>query len=306
MRLRLVAPAKVNWTLEVLGKRPDDYHEVRTVLQTVALADSVVLAPADRLSLRLWGEAGPLAREPAEANLAWRAAHALQERADVGWGATIELEKRIPVAAGLGGGSSDAAAVLRGLNRLWGLGLSTNDLREVAAGLGSDVPFFLTGGTALARGRGELVTFLPDAPPQRLLLAWPAERLAGKTARLSSPKTMAMYAALRPEHQSDGRATARLAERLSAGQSVRDRDIVNIFEAVLAEVMPAAARALEMARGSGLPPPHLVGSGPALLFLLGPAQPAEPLLASLRALGLAAVETGTLAAAEATAWTEVA
>ena len=138
--LRLRAPAKLNWTLEVLGDRPDGYHEVRTVLQTVALSDWVTLTPAAGLSLRLQGEAGPLTGEPLDANLAYRAAVLLREEAGSRDGARIELEKGVPVAAGLGGGSSDAAAVLRGLRRLWDLSLSDAELATLGARLGADAP----------------------------------------------------------------------------------------------------------------------------------------------------------------------
>ncbi len=290
---RLRADAKINWTLEVLGKRADGYHEVRTILQTVALSDLVTLAPADELSLALSGEVGSLAGEPAEANLAYRAAAALRERAGVSAGAEIRLSKRIPVAAGLGGGSSDAAATLRGLRDLWGLSISDEALASIAAGLGSDVPFFLRGGSALASGRGDVLAPLPDGPPQRLVLAWP-ERAgpADKTAR--------MYAALRPEHYSDGSRTERLADRLRADEPVRDEDVYNVFEQVLPKVDPNTAETFQRAADLGLGQPHLAGSGPAFFFLLASEQPAEPLLRLLQGddrLGLRATEIATLPAA---------
>ena len=286
MKVHLSAPAKINWTLEVLGKHADGYHEIRTILQTVALSDRVTLAPADGISLALSGEASSLAGEPAEANLAYRAATALREQR----GASIALEKRIPVAAGLGGGSSDAAAVLRGLRDLWGLSISDEDLAAIATELGSDVPFFLRGGSAFASGRGDVLAPLPDGPPQRLVLAWP-ERAgpADKTAR--------MYAALRPEHYSDGSRTERLAARLRAGESVRDEDVYNVFEEVLAEVDPQAAEAFQQAADLAIGQPHLAGSGPALFFLLASERLAEPLLQASDRLDLQATETATLPAA---------
>ena len=127
--LRLIAPGKINWSLEVLRFRPDRYHELRSVMQTIDLHDVVTLtlAETDAITLEITGEPGMLADHPAEMNLAYRAAVALRDRAGVrGRGVHIVLGKHVPVAAGLGGGSSDAAAVLRGLNVLWDAGYATN------------------------------------------------------------------------------------------------------------------------------------------------------------------------------------
>lgn len=295
--LRLLAPAKVNLSLEVLGKRDDGYHEVRTVLQTIALADCLTLTPAEGVTLSLGGEAGRLASEPPAENLAYRAAVLLRERSGYGGGVHIELEKHVPVAAGLGGGSSDAAAALRGLRELWELSISDEELASLAAELGSDVPFFLRGGTALASSRGETLEPLPDVPTQHVVIAWPQPRpQANKTAR--------MYAALRPEHYSDGSRTERLAERLQAGEPVRDEDVYNVFEAALPEVDPEAAEAFDRAAALGFGTPHLCGSGPAFFFLLTAGQPAEPQIAALERLGLHATETAALPAAEAVACEE--
>src|SRR2546423_2242937 len=158
-RLVLNAAAKVNLILEVLGKRDDGYHGLVTVMQAVALCDRITLEDADVLELA----SSP--GVPADGrNLALRAATALREAAGVTRGARITLDKRIPVAAGLGGGSSDAAAVLLGLNRLWNLRWPLARLAEVAVTLGMDVPFFLRGGVALGTGRGERVAPLAGMP----------------------------------------------------------------------------------------------------------------------------------------------
>ena len=295
MRSRVVseAPAKVNWTLEVLGKREGGYHEVRTILQTIQLGDYVELRAASDLSLSVRGATRAFrraSREAPETNLAYRAAALLRERAGVSAGAEIRLSKRIPVSAGLGGGSSDAAAVLRGLRMLWDLSMSDEELAFMAAELGSDVPFFLRGGTALASGRGDELEPLPDLPPQIIFLVFP-DRLAAPN------KTARMYAALRPEHYTDGSRTKRLADRLRAGAPVRDEDVYNVFEQVLPEVDPEAAETFRRAADLGLGQPHLAGSGPVFFFLLAPEQPAEPLLLALEQLGLRATETATLPAA---------
>src|SRR5215468_2228913 len=164
-RLVLNAAAKINLTLEVLGRRTDGYHEIVTVMQTVDLSDRLVVEDADVLELRTTASDVPTDGT----NLALRAAAALRDGAEVSRGARITLEKRIPVAAGLGGGSADAAAVLVGLNRLWGLRWSSARLAEVAVTLGMDVPFFLYGGVALGTGRGERLRRVGAAPAAQLL-----------------------------------------------------------------------------------------------------------------------------------------
>ncbi|MGA2286593.1 MAG: 4-(cytidine 5'-diphospho)-2-C-methyl-D-erythritol kinase [Dehalococcoidia bacterium] len=293
MKLRLIAAAKINWTLEALGRRDDGYHEIRTIIQTVALHDTVVLSPAETLELRLAG-AVPSESWLAKDDLAYRAAEALREQAgDPSLGALVELEKAVPAAAGLGGGSSDAAAVLRGLNRLWRLDFGATHLARIAASLGSDVPFFLAGGTAMAGGRGDEVAALPDVPSTPLLIAVPRDRLPQKTAL--------MYRRLRAEHYTSGERADRLVEKLQSGGSVSDDDVFNVFDAVLFESMPlAAVLAEECAEGGACP--HLAGSGPALFFL---SPPREDLRGRLLRAGVELFETMTLSAAESTAWEEL-
>jgi 4-diphosphocytidyl-2-C-methyl-D-erythritol kinase len=290
----------------VLSRRPDGYHELRTTFQTIALSDWLTLTPADGPSLVLRGAPGSLAAAPPEANLAYRAAARLrrapgpspQEDEGRAPGARIELEKNVPVAAGLGGGSSDAAAVLRGLRVLWRLPMSDGDLASIARELGADVPFFLRGGAAVGSSRGDILAPLPDGPPQRLVLAWPeGDRQEGKTA--------AMFEALHSERYSDGSRTEQLAGRLREGQAINDSDLFNVFEEALPQVDASAARAFDDAAALGFGRPHLAGSGPAFFLLLAREQPAEPLLGALLRIGLRAVETHTLPATEAVACQEV-
>ena len=163
-------PAKVNLTLRVVGRRPDGYHELRTVFQVVDLWDTLEAEAASDLHLRC--DAPGVATDGT--NLVLRAALALREaagRPDLG--ASLVLRKRIPVGGGMGGGSSDAAGALLLLSRLWDLGLPGRRMRALAADLGSDVPFFLQGGTALGRGRGEDLVPLPFAGPRPILLGIP-------------------------------------------------------------------------------------------------------------------------------------
>lgn len=152
--IALKAPAKINLTLRVLGRRPDGYHDIDSVMQMVGLYDDVAVAPGRR-SLDVFVEGADLPGGPG--NLVYDAATALAKAAGVSTGASIRLTKRIPIGAGLGGGSSDAAAALMALSRLWGLRWTRTRLAELGAGLGSDVPFFFFGPTARVTGRGELV-----------------------------------------------------------------------------------------------------------------------------------------------------
>lgn len=145
-------PAKINWFLRLKGKRPDGYHDISSLLQCIALFDTLTFEEAQTLSVMT---EAPIAGDE---NLVMRAALAIREASKTSRGARISLVKNIPIAAGLGGGSSDAAATLRGLNSLWDAGLSDRELHAAALGLGSDVPFFLSGPAALVRGRGELIS----------------------------------------------------------------------------------------------------------------------------------------------------
>lgn len=170
MKLTETGYAKINLGLDVLGLRPDRYHEVAMVMQTISLADTITITESPELVVttdRTGLEGGP-------SNLAYKAAVLMGEFAHREPRVHIHIEKKIFLAAGLAGGSTDAAAVLRGLNRYWELHLSVEKLERLGAKLGSDVPFCVAGGTALATGRGEILTPLPDLPPLQLVLAKPA------------------------------------------------------------------------------------------------------------------------------------
>lgn len=165
------APAKVNYRLDVVGKRPNGYHDLRMIMQRVNLCDEVTISLVTQPGIRVsCGRAGV---PEGEGNIAWKAARALLELAGSDQGIDIGITKNIPVAAGLGGGSSDCAAVLSGLNELLGLGLSCERLMEIGVTLGADVPFFVFGQTALAEGIGELLTPLAKVPDVWVVLVNP-------------------------------------------------------------------------------------------------------------------------------------
>jgi 4-diphosphocytidyl-2-C-methyl-D-erythritol kinase len=184
--LTVEAFAKVNRSLRVLGKRPDGYHELDTIFQTVDLTEEIDFLEGEEgtgeVSLTVEG-----ADLPADSsNLVLRAAKALRERFSVRRGARIHLSKKIPIGGGLGGGSSNAASTLRGLCALWNLRPAESDLHALAVSLGSDVPFFLLGGRARGTGRGEILHPLPDGPEEWLVLVFPPFSLS----------TAAVYGAL--------------------------------------------------------------------------------------------------------------
>jgi 4-diphosphocytidyl-2-C-methyl-D-erythritol kinase len=172
------APAKINLLLDVLRKRDDGFHEVEMIMTMVDLADRLEMEELPRDQIVLTSQVGFIPLD--EKNLAFQAAKLIKERYGVKRGVYIHLDKQIPVAAGLAGGSSDAAATLRGLNRLWNLELSTDELEDMGAELGSDVPFCVRGGTAIARGRGEKLENIAPPPQCWVILAKPPINVYGK------------------------------------------------------------------------------------------------------------------------------
>lgn len=169
--LTLKAPAKVNYLLDVIRRRPDGYHDLRMVMQRVNLCDEITIALTDTPDITV--TCGKSGVPDGPGNIAWKAARILLDLAGTGQGAEISIAKNIPVAAGLGGGSSDAAAVLMGMNELLGLRLSDQRLMEIGVKLGADVPFFIFKKTALAEGIGEELTAMPDMPMAWVLLVNP-------------------------------------------------------------------------------------------------------------------------------------
>ncbi len=185
-RYTLQAHAKINLYLKVVGRRPDGYHEIDSVAQTISLHDTLDLETAEGIYL----EVEPKELPADQSNLVWKAAAALLGVQDAP-GARILLRKRVPVGAGLGGGSSDAAATLVGLDHLWNLQLGEDRLRVLAGVLGSDVPLFLIGGTVHVRGRGTEVSPLPDLPPRPLVLVHPGVSISTRDvyAQVQEPLT---------------------------------------------------------------------------------------------------------------------
>lgn len=170
-RIKLQAPAKINYLLDVIRKRPDNYHDLRMVMQRIALSDEIEISLSDTPGIRVYCDRGDVPDGPA--NIAWRAADALLALTHSNTGIDIFIVKKIPMAAGLGGGSSDAATVLMGLNDLLNLKLTDEKLMSVGVKLGADVPFFIFKKTALAEGIGDRLSVVEGLPPAWLVLVNP-------------------------------------------------------------------------------------------------------------------------------------
>ena len=262
--LEVLAHAKVNLTLDVVRRRPDGYHEVDMILQSVGLADEVTLEalPGQRGVSRLAGRqpeaegGGPADDIPADSrNLAYRAAEMLLREFSVPDGVSVRLVKHIPAAAGLAGGSADAAAVLAGVSRLFSLNLSEERLAAYGVRLGADVPFCLTGGTKRARGIGEILEVLPAPPPCAVLLAKPAEGVS----------TAAVYGALAVEtrgpypHVKTEEACAALA---AGDLAALCGACGNLLQEVTAPMLPAVGQLIGIMKEHGAMAALMSGSGP--------------------------------------------
>ena len=284
--LTVLAPAKLNLTLEVLAKRRDGFHEIRSVIQTINLCDSLHFQLSQNIEFK-----SSMPDLIPEDSLVSKATSLLRQATGCSNGATIEVSKRIPLVSGLGGDSSDAAAILRGLNKLWGLGLSPPELLELASQLGSDVAFFVYGGTAVVKGRGEVVTPLPPLPHMWVVvMVPPVPRMPGKTERL--------YASLKARHYTDGQITDRLVAWLTGGGEVTPSSLSNVFDDVALDSFTGLGEYWQQFLEAGAQEVHLAGSGPSLFALIKDKAQAEKLYLNLQQQGLESYLTDTLTTVE--------
>ena len=275
------APAKINLTLEVLGKRNDGYHEIRSVIQTLSFCDSLQITPGKEVEFK-----GNIPDWSSERSLVIKAVESLKKATGSVMGAKIKIKKRIPLISGLGGDSSDAAAILRGLNQFWELNVPPNKLRDMAQNLGSDVSFFLTGGTALMEGRGEIITSLPPIPHHWIILIIPdVSRIPGKTKRL--------YSMLQPVHFTDGKITDKLAADLKLKGEFNTSLLFNTFENVVFARGEELTNYRDHLLKIGAPNIHLAGSGPTLFTILDGKTQAEGLVKRLKDMQIEAYLTET-------------
>ena len=257
------AYAKLNLTLEVIQKRADGYHDLATILQTVDLHDTLEISPSSGIEFEC-SDASISDND----NLVVRSVEALRKVTDTDRGARINLRKRIPVAAGLGGGSADAAATLRGLNRLWELGMSENELVEIAAEIGSDVPFLVCGGTALASGRGEKLERLPAPEHGWFVIVTPRD-VGDDDSGMN--KTARMFGTLTTAGHTTGSLTRKLAARMVEKGDCHPAFMFNVFQQVAPHAFPGWQRVHDGFAGLGASDIVLTGAGPSM-FAVAPSK----------------------------------
>ncbi len=270
------APAKINLTLEVLKKRPDGFHEIRSVVQTITFNDKVKIGAAARVEIKC-----NLPEWSASKSLVAKAVTLLQNAGGNRQGALIEIEKRIPLSSGLGGDSSDAAAVLRGLNLLWNLKLSLRDLIAYASQLGSDVPLFLYGGTVLIEGKGEQIRPLRPMPHMTVILLIPP-------ILKTENKTQQMYAQLTVRNYTPGSITANFINMLDGKADKPGIGLYNVFEEPALRFFPGLKELKQKFVEAGADGVHVAGSGPTLFSLTRDDVKAENVQEKLLKMGLQA------------------
>jgi 4-diphosphocytidyl-2-C-methyl-D-erythritol kinase len=276
-RFTLPSFAKINLTLRVLGRRANDgYHELETIFQSISLCDELTFSPRDDARLELLCDAPGIPAD--ETNLVYRAGVALRARYGVSRGARVELGKKIPAGGGLGGGSSNAAVALVGLARLWEIETERQTLAGIGAGLGADVPFFLTGGTALGTGRGTDIHPLTDLPQKYLLLITPGVHVSTAEA-YKSLNAPALTKPLSPANLTVSRVQAGISGSLHAV-------LENDFERVVYRLYPEIERARTSLIAAGASKALLSGSGASVFALFDSPDERE------RARGRLQVETG--------------
>lgn len=263
------ARGKINFTLDVLGKRPDGFHEVSMVMQSISLHDILSFQPSDNLEL-IWDPRG--SRPPMlaldESNDILRAARLLKEISGSRRGAAIWLDKQLPIASGLGGGSADGAATLVGLNKMWQLNYTNQQLMEIAAQLGSDMPFCINGGTAVASGRGEIVQQLPFVGLWHLAMFKPPQGISTKlvytslqTSKVASP------------------VTELLVRSIKAGDHNKIPEFMsNNLESVTFSMMPELQQLKENLIFAGAEKAMMSGSGPTVFAITRDAEIAQQLV----------------------------
>lgn len=261
--MRLIANAKVNWALSVLGKREDGYHELDMVMQSVTLCDTLSIQPADSLLLRVRGAPVPAS----EKNLVLRAAKALQTFCGVSYGAEFLLKKRIPIGGGLGGGSADAAATLLGLNMLWDLRLNEKELMQLALSCGADVPFCLHGGAARVGGIGEKLQPFSSAHTHPLVIVQPCRGL-------STPSVFSAFDAL--QHPPSNPDCGQVVRALAHGDAkALATSMGNVLEAAAVPARPEISACAQALEHFGALSAQMTGSGSAVIALFADAAAAE-------------------------------
>ena len=253
--MKIKAPAKVNLSLEILGKRVDGFHDISSIIQTISLFDKLQIEIDDELTL----ESPGFDLDPNE-NIVFLAAKNMREKYAVNFGARMVLQKEIPVSAGLGGGSSDAAAAIKILNKIWSLNLPLQELIAFASTIGSDIPFFLEGRTSFVQVRGELIRELPDCEVGWIVIIVPNIKLKNKT------KTM--YSYLIEDSHTSGGLSRKLEARIRNGGDCPPQLMFNGFLDVAKTTIPGIKEVVRIFNKVGVQEIHLGGSGPSLLTIV--------------------------------------
>lgn len=272
--LTLSANAKINLTLDILGTRKDGYHEVAMIMQEISLHDTLSMGKINQgisLTIAIEGQQGTLPAD--ESNLCWKAAALVQKEYNLQEGVEIHLIKRIPMAAGLAGGSADAAAVLKGMNHLFRLGMTEARLCELGARLGSDIPFCIMGGTMLATGRGEVLTRLPSFPRLSVVLAKPP---VGVSTAWAYKTYDAGYDGPHPDNEA-------MLEAIHGGDAHKAAGLLcNVLEGVTETEHPVIADYKRLMMEHGAMASMMSGSGPTVFGLVREKQQAWHLADTLK------------------------
>ena len=268
--VRQKAYAKINLGLDVLRRRPDGYHEVKMIMQTVDICDDLTFEKREEPGIGLRIEGADLPAD--ENNLVYRAAALLMEKRQLREGAVITLKKRIPIAAGMAGGSADAAAAMRGLNTLFEMGYTVEELKELGVTLGADIPYCIEGGTMLSEGIGEILTPLSDPPACHLVIAKPAIDVS----------TAFVYGHLQADRLSFHPDIDGMAAALAAGdlKGITDR-MGNVLETVTVKAYPVIDRLKQLMCGLGAENALMSGSGPTVFGICKERETAEKIAAAI-------------------------
>lgn len=269
--IRQKAYAKINLGLDVLRRRPDGYHEVKMIMQTVDICDDLTFEKREGPGIGFRIEGADLPAD--ENNLVYRAAALLMEKRQIQEGVSITLYKRIPIAAGMAGGSADAAAALRGLNTLFEMGYSTEELKELGVTLGADIPYCIQGGTMLSEGIGELLTPLSEPPACHLVIVKPDIDVS----------TAFVYGNLQADKLSFHPDIDGMAAALAAGdlKGITER-MGNVLETVTVREYPIIDRLKRLMCGLGAENALMSGSGPTVFGICKERETAEKIAAAIR------------------------
>lgn len=265
--IREIGYGKVNLALQITGRRDDGYHMIDTVFQSIGLCDTITLTDADVFSLTASLDGLPCD----ETNLAYKAYRAICDYTGTTKGVAIHLDKHIPMAAGLAGGSTDCAAVLRGLNRLWNLGLSLDTLASMGARLGADVPFCVYGGTMRGQGIGDVLTPLPTLPQWDILVVHPHTTVQTKDA-------YALFDTTAPQVDVDVAAVIKAITEQDQGALIASMG--NTFVRLVQPVVPEITTCYDLLRGHGFVP-LVSGSGPTNFSLVPPTKDIDTIYTAL-------------------------